>query len=873
MLLPALWWLLRSMPPKPKSIEFPGFFLLKNIKPKSNTAATTPWWILLLRSLLLLSFIIAFAEPVLNPVQNFEMPQNGSVLLVVDNNWASASNWQKRKIKIQDYINLAKRNDIKVVIIPTAKSEVDNKIHLYNAMPAEDAAQVIEGLKPQPWAADYKEVITQMTEASREMSIGKVVFFSSGIKAYSDFIDKVDAVVTDSKINNPYILKLKNKAPKSIEFSLERLVVKDVDDELTLAAYDESGKVIDEFNFAYPAGKTEHDFTWDILPEFQDKLARIEVKGASMASATVVVKASNQNRIVGVISNEKVEEDAKDLLSGYYYIEKALLPTAQVKVDKLEDLLNQQVSALVLPDSTSLTADDKVKLKNWVEQGGFLIRFAGSNLAAAMQDEILPVTLRYGERSTSGSMTWERPLKLAKIAEGSPLYGLDVPDDIEVRSQVLAEPSSDVFNKTWLQLEDGTPLITGGTKGKGNVVLIHTTASPKWSNFCYSGLFVEALQRMVMMGNGISDYNGQNELNPIAVLDGFGNLHSAAGNHILKSIVDKNSFYPSALTPPGIYGDKYNFKVFNLGEALSQMKPLDIPFKKNVKGYEEGNGEKNLKPLFIEIGLFLLIFETLVTLWLKGAFFVFVFVVLSAGNAYAQEKFDPTNNIYFAYIETGDKTINQLSYNGLKGLADVINMRTAVTIAGVSAVDPDNSELIYYPFIYWPITSSQEVLSIRASQNIQNYLLNGGIILFDTRDQQFKNSGVEATIGTEKLREITSSIEIPELVKIPSDHILGRSFYLLDSYPGQYSGGNLWVEKEPNPANDRVTSVIIGSNNWAAAWSDNPSDMARYTVEPDGEMQRELAYKFGVNLLMVALTGNYKADQIHVSHILERIGK
>ena len=37
--------------------------------------------------------------------------------------------------------------------------------------------------------------------------------------------------------------------------------------------------------------------------------------------------------------------------------------------------------------------------------------------------------------------------------------------------------------------------------------------------------------------------------------------------------------------------------------------------------------------------------------------------------------------------------------------------------------------------------------------------------------------------------------------------------------------------------------------------------------------QREMACRFGVNLVMYALTGNYKADQVHVPAILERLGR
>ncbi len=40
-----------------------------------------------------------------------------------------------------------------------------------------------------------------------------------------------------------------------------------------------------------------------------------------------------------------------------------------------------------------------------------------------------------------------------------------------------------------------------------------------------------------------------------------------------------------------------------------------------------------------------------------------------------------------------------------------------------------------------------------------------------------------------------------------------------------------------------------------------------------GARQRELSLRFGVNLVMVALTGNYKADQVHIPALLERLGR
>ena len=79
------------------------------------------------------------------------------------------------------------------------------------------------------------------------------------------------------------------------------------------------------------------------------------------------------------------------------------------------------------------------------------------------------------------------------------------------------------------------------------------------------------------------------------------------------------------------------------------------------------------------------------------------------------------------------------------------------------------------------------------------------------------------------------------------------------------------MEKVPSPNFDGVTSVIIGGNDWAGAWAQE--DRGRFTITPGGEQQREMAYRFGVNLLMVALAGNYKADQVHIPYILQRLHK
>lgn len=152
------------------------------------------------------------------------------------------------------------------------------------------------------------------------------------------------------------------------------------------------------------------------------------------------------------------------------------------------------------------------------------------------------------------------------------------------------------------------------------------------------------------------------------------------------------------------------------------------------------------------------------------------------------------------------------------------------------------------------------------------------MILFDTRDQGSGALGTPGGLapsgpGAAKLRQIVGGLPIPALMPVPADHILTKAFYLLKEFPGRWTGGHLWVEREAGQDNDGVSSVVIGSNDFAAAWALDEGGQPLYPVVPGGSRQREMAYRFGVNLVMYALTGNYKSDQVHVPAILERLGQ
>jgi hypothetical protein len=241
-----------------------------------------------------------------------------------------------------------------------------------------------------------------------------------------------------------------------------------------------------------------------------------------------------------------------------------------------------------------------------------------------------------------------------------------------------------------------------------------------------------------------------------------------------------------------------------------------------------------------------------------------------------QMALEATAETRLAYVLTGDDEVDSMSRAGLLGLSEILRSRTSVEAAEPMAVNVERDELAFYPLLYWPVTETQASVSDEAASRLGVFMKNGGTILFDTRDAQMALPGIgnlSAGAGTERLKALLRRLDVPPLVPVPQEHVLTKSFYLMQTFPGRYAGGRVWVELLPGGVNDGVSSIIIGGNDWAAAWAMDADGRPLAAVVPGGERQREFAYRFGVNLVMYTLTGNYKADQVHVPAILERLGQ
>jgi hypothetical protein len=197
------------------------------------------------------------------------------------------------------------------------------------------------------------------------------------------------------------------------------------------------------------------------------------------------------------------------------------------------------------------------------------------------------------------------------------------------------------------------------------------------------------------------------------------------------------------------------------------------------------------------------------------------------------------------------------------------------------AVNLESDELAFFPLLYWPIDADAERPSDEAMAAVDAYMKNGGTILFDTRDQGSGSVMSGASPETLALRRILSGLDIPALEPVPRDHVLTKTFYLLDNFDGRWSGSPLWVEaltteaveNRPARAGDGVSPILITANDMAGAWAMREDGTFMFPTVPNDPYQREMAIRAGINIVIYTMTGNYKADQVHIPALLERLGQ
>jgi hypothetical protein len=862
--LPALFWLMRATPPPPQRAEFPPTRLLEGVHTEEQSRERAPLWLVLLRALMAALLILAFAKPSLAP-SAAASAQGGRTLIVIDDGWTSAPFWSETRAAAAAAAASAERAGAPVFLLLTAPATRPGDPA--EALTAADARTRIGRLEPKPWRPDRADAARRLEQTQTRFD--RVIWISDGLddegaRTLTEILQQRGAVSVRTPVQTARAIIAGSVTPQGVVAEVRRAA--NGSPIAAIAAETVEGRALGAAEVRFEGDAQTASVLIELPPEIAARAARVRIVGEQSAGAVKLLPAGAGRPFVGLIDPGGA---GQPLLSELFYVERALQPYATLQRSSVSDLLNARAQALILPDAAGLAPPDEAALTRWLESGGLLVRFAGPRLADTT-DALVPVRLRPGLRTLGSALAWETPLGLAPFPDDSPFAGARAPTDVQVRRQILAEPASLEEARVWARLSDNSPLVTAQARGSGLIVLFHVSATPDWSDLPLSGAFVEMLRRTLAFA-ARTDGAGEREITggpylAERVLDGYGALAPAPG--------DSQPIAPEAFalarasptTPPGLYERAGVSAAIDAARPEDSFTPLRLADGIARAGLS-ANIEQPLAGWLFGAAALLLALDLLISLLLigrlprvprlkrTGAAAAFALCALiSVPDAQAQQGVDPTQTLRLAYVRTGDTRADRTSAAGLQALSEILTQRTSVEPGPPLGVNLDSDDLSAYPFLYWAAPANPQRLSDRALANIDRYLAIGGLLLVDTR-----NAGAAGRPAATML----AGVDAPPLERVTADHVLGRAFYLLRSFPGRTQSPQLWAESAAAAAaRDGVASLFVGDGDWAAAWAGNVGN----------ERQRELALRFGVNLVMVSLTGNYKADQVHVPALLDRLG-
>jgi hypothetical protein len=906
--LVGLYFLLRVTPPSPRRAIFPPLRLLIGLDPTETTPARTPWPILALRLAIGALIILAMAEPLWNSFA--ALSGSGPLLVVIDDGFAAAPAWDKRMDFARERAQAAARGG-RIVAIQTMSQGGQDVAPL-------DRAGIegrLRSLSPVPYAPDRAAALPAVERfLAREPNTG-ILWIADGVevggaRAFSARLASIARsveVVTDNR--GALALAGADNEAGALTAQITRSDAR-APATGSVRALDVQGREVGRAAFDFGANMTV-DARFDLPVELRNDVTELVIDAERSAGATWLIDERSRRRRVAIASGASADV-AQPLLAPSYYLKRALQPFADISEwhdsssDPIVSLLDQKPSVLVLADMSVAPGPELDAITQFLDNGGVLLRFAGTRLAAG-DDTLTPTALRRGGRLLGGALSWESPKHIAPFEAGSPFFGLAAPDEVTVSRQVLAEPETGLAEKTWARLADGTPLVTAERRGKGLIVLFHVTADTTWSNLPLSGLFVDMLRRIVAEADAPGQGAAKAKVGahgtvrpPLRTLTGFGVLGPPPAQ--AEPIGDDFSGVGDPFHPPGFYGSRDSSRAVNAlaeGQALARADygPLTVH-----EGALAITPPIDLRRWLLPAALVGLMIDALVSIWLMGGAplrrpkalaalavaaalgLVSVPHQLRAAEAapISDRDMDAALSTRLAYVMTGDATVDETSKLGLTTLTRVLASRTSAELAEPVGLDPARDELAFYPLIYWPIVAGLPQPKPEARTRIAAFMKNGGTLVFDTRDALTARPGGSPTSEALWLRTLLEGVDVPELEPVPHDHVLTKTFYLLDRMVGRTAIGQTWIEalppadpndrvQRPARAGDSVSPIIIASDDLAAAWAEDIDGRPLFPLIPGGARQRELALRSGVNLVMYTLTGNYKADQVHAKDILERL--
>lgn len=821
--LPFLWFLLRRLPPAVRRVRLPSIVLLGDAEIPPPPAATPPWWLVLLRIGIVALLLVGLAGPVWKPTPATAPPAR--LAIIVDNGWSAASQWDRLVTAAAERIDTLPATT-RFTILPTAFEGPVPDAHWVDAPTAK--AQ-LSALSPLPWAGDRARRAAALPQDAAFLWV-------------SDGVEDAGAPALRRALAGGELLGIPPAEPAI-------RIAGRTNDGWSGQVIAPSGLPSAALSFRSRRGQTlsseplqfEGDVaTFRVRLDASERADVSRLTVGSSAQAIYLADGSAARPRVVVIEGPS---NAPPLESGGYYVRRALEPHAEIKTATLATAAEDPATLFVLTDVAAEPAQAKPLLER-VEKGAVVILFAGPRIAEN-GSALSPVPLRAGARALGGVLSWQQPQAIGGFEAAGPLAGLPVPEEARISRQLLAASDADAMRWAWLA--DGTPMVSAARRGAGLLILVHTAADPSWSTLPLSGLFEAMLRRLLPLGaNPASlDIAGAKPWVLERMLGARGEWQEPAQPVTIPAAAF-DAAVASAASPPGLYRSGDARRVINLAGALGPAFRFAPVGTQGLRPAAEAAPPVDIGAWLILAAVLLALVDILVALRLRGALAPVAAALLFVLTPRPAEAAD----LQLAYVRTGSAAADAGVARGLETLGQTLTRRTSVSPAKPAAVDPARDPLGAYPVLYWPAGQVRS-MSPATALRLRAYIAAGGLVLFDFGRPLGAGSGA---------RDLLEPLGLPALSEVGSEHVLSRTFYLLHSY----AGGAVWTETGTDGGDGRVSGVVIGGGDWASLWS---GDRA---VSPS---QREQALRFGVNLVMYALTGTYKADQVHARALLERMGE
>ena len=829
-LLPALYLLLRLTPPAPRRLRLPSLKLLGARDAPPPPASRPPLWLLLLRLGAVVLLLLGLAGPTWRPAASDAVPPR--LMLIVDNGWVAGAAWPRVRAAALGRIDALRLSDTSVAVMPTATPPggwPGGRPPAPRFVDIATARATIEALQPWPWPTDRAAIARQLPD---------------GAKLWiADGVEDVGAAVLRRRIRGATVLIV---APQAAAIRVAgrsgggwaAQFVRPADGNAAseFIVRDKRGAVLARADVEFD-GTTA---TARLAIDPGANVARLEV--ADSAGGVVLIDATVARPRIALIDGAR-QGDAAPLESGAFYVRRALDPHAEIARLPIDAALRDPAKLLLLIDAPVAPGPTATALLERARRGAVIVSFAGPRIAEN-GTAVSPVPLRAGARSLGGVLSWQTPQRIGGYAPNGPLARLPMPPEATVARQILGRDDAPGALR-WAWLADGTPLVSARREGAGLLVLVHTSAAPGWSALPLSGVFEAMLRRLLPLAAnpGSLDIAADRPLTLDRMLDAGGELVPAPIRARIAP-ADWERAVASPRTPPGLYraGEALRPLNLDLGPAY-RFTPLRTD---GLRLAAATNQPVDVGRWLILAAVLLIVADGFVALALRGVlprFAALALLLVEAPPADAAPA-----QVQLGYVRTGNPARDRVSSDGLASLARVLRARTAVAPAVPQGVDPSRDALGRYPILYWPVLGARP-LPASAVIRVRAYLDRGGLILFDF---------VGGNDGGGTARAVLGPLGLPQLEELDERHVLARSFYLIRRQPP-----GSWTEAGTAGDGDRVAGVVIGGADWGTAWSEKSSELPA---------RREAAWRFGINVVMYALTGTYKADQVHTRTLLDRMG-